>query len=196
VKNAMPLDRFDIGRPTFDARRKHGDFEHRSAADRQAGLQHSLEPGAELFEREVGEESESAEVDAHDGDGSALEPPRRGEQCSVAAEHENAIGLKIRPIAGAFFIDANNFDALLEPWQQRFQRRPHVRFIDIGNDKQTHAILALLLGVAVARLLPPLPVLRGRVGVGVILQKSGRPKDGRGVDGTEPVLLRAASFRT
>ena len=139
----MPLHRFDIRRAALDSRRQHGDFEHRSAADRQTGLQHPLEPGAELFKREIGEESEPAEVDAHDRDGPALEPPRRGQQCSVAAQHENAIGLKVRPIAAAFLIDADDFHALLKPRQQRFKRRPHLRFIDVGDDEQTHGNVAL-----------------------------------------------------
>ena len=68
-------------------------------------MQHPLEPGTELFKRKIGEKSEAAEVDAHDGDGAALEPPRRGQQGSIAAEHENAIGLKVRPIGGNFLIE-------------------------------------------------------------------------------------------
>jgi len=106
--------------------------------DRQLALDQAVEIGLEFVRRKIRQKAETPEIDAHERNLFSGEPACGGEECAVAAEHQDRVGFDLIEGHAAFPIQADQFDMALDPSQFGVQKRLDVVAGLVGDDEQAH----------------------------------------------------------
>ncbi len=117
---------------------ENGDFDGHARPDGEAVVQREIEVFGQFVRGEAGEETEAAEVDAHQRDLPAVEAAGGGEQGAIAAEDQHQIGFERPEVAVIVVNDSDDVRLLADAREDLLERGGHVRFVAVDDDQQSH----------------------------------------------------------